>query len=92
MVTKHELKKAAELAQLAFTEKEYDALEKELQPLLSLMDSIRQSQPSGSFVLTETTPLRQDEPKPPFPREDILRNSPLQKDGFFVLSQQEELP
>lgn len=77
----------ARLARLNLNAEEIKLLEKQLEGILSYIDKLKEVNIEGVSPTTHVLPLknifREDEVKPSLACEDVLKNAPSKKDGFF---------
>src|SRR5215212_8352578 len=89
-IDRAEARRIAELAHLEFDDAGLDRMASEMTKILTYIDQLREVDASGFEERDVTvTPLREDEPRPPFngqpDREQVARNAPAWRDGFFVV-------
>src|SRR5262245_35513760 len=77
----------ARLARLALTEAEKQRMQRELDSILAYIDQLRvldtrEVEPT-SHAVPLTNVMRDDEPRPSFPQEDMLANAPDRSGEFF---------
>ena len=86
-VTKETIDYVADLVKLSLTEEEKEQLAKDLDSIVSYMDTMNEIDTSEVQPLTHVLPIknlfRQDVLKSSNDREQILSNAPSQKDGSF---------
>lgn len=76
----------AELSKLAFTEEELTVMTKEMNDIVSLMDTVSDFDATNVFHVTEAVEmkaLREDKAKPSMDRQGILANAKEKEDTFF---------
>lgn len=84
----NEAKKLAKLSRLEFTEKELENFMKEFDKTLEyvkLMDKIDTENVALKENAKNTCILRNDQIKPSFSQQQILKNAPEQEDGSFLV-------
>ena len=85
-IDREEARRVADLAHLEFDDAGLDRMASEMTKILSYIDQLREVDASGFEEHDVTvTPLREDEPRPSIPREDVARNAPAWRDGLFVV-------
>lgn len=86
-VTKETIDHVADLVRLSLTEEEKAQITKDINSMISKMDTMKEIDTEGVEPLTHVLPLknlfRQDVLKSSSDREEILSNAPSQKDGSF---------
>ena len=86
-ITLAEVEQVARLARLALTEAEKEKMRRELDGILTYIDKLRavdtQGVPPTSRAVPMTNVLREDEPTPSFPREDMMANAPDRAGELF---------
>lgn len=86
-VTKETIDHVADLVKLSLTEEEKAKLAKDLNSIVSYMDTMNEIDTDEVQPLTHVLPLknlfRQDVLKNSSDQDQILSNTPLQKDGSF---------
>ena len=85
-IDREEARRIAELAHLEFDDEGLDRMASEMTKILTYIDQLRevdadQFEERGDVV----TPMRDDEPRPSVDREEVARNAPAWRDGFFVV-------
>ncbi len=93
MIDRDQVLHVARLARLSLTTEEVDRMSGELSGILSHIEKIGELElegvPPTSHVVEVTNALRADEPRPSWPREEILDAAPSVRDnGFEVPSPQ----
>ena len=86
-LTLDEVDHIAELARLALSDEERALYQEQLSAILDFFGRLQELdteaiEPTAS-VLPLRSVMREDAPRPPFPREDILANAPDARDGCF---------
>ena len=88
MIEKEDLLKVASLAKLYVSDKECDALLLDMEHIVSFAKVIEnascENENITSHADTETV-FRKDEAKSSLSAEEVLRNAPESRDGFFVV-------
>ena len=86
-ITRDEARRIADLAHLEFDDAALERMAAEMTKILSYIDQLREVDVSqwSAAALGGVTPLREDEPHPGVTREDVERNAPAWRDGFFVI-------
>ena len=86
-ITMQEVEQVARLARLTLSDAEKERMRRELDGILSYIDKLRaldtEGVPPTSHAVPMTNVMREDEPKPSFPREDMLANAPDRSGEFF---------
>ncbi|WP_448584637.1 Asp-tRNA(Asn)/Glu-tRNA(Gln) amidotransferase subunit GatC [Thermocrinis sp.] len=88
MLSKETIEKVAQLAKLKLTEEEKETLGRQLVDIIEFVNQLNQadtSQVEGFEYYSGATPLREDVPQTPLPREKALMNAPERENGFFVV-------
>ena len=93
MIDRDQVLHVARLARLSLTTEEVDRMSGQLSGILSHIEKIGELElegvPPTSHVVEVTNALRPDEPRPSWPREEILDGAPSVRDnGFEVPSPQ----
>ncbi len=93
MIDREEVLHVARLARLALSEDEIEPMARELSAVLDHVATIGELDlgdvPPTSHVVEVTGRLRPDEPRPSWPREEMLAAAPdAGEDGFLVPSPQ----
>jgi aspartyl-tRNA(Asn)/glutamyl-tRNA(Gln) amidotransferase subunit C len=82
-----EVEHIAELARLALTDEERALYQEQLSAILEYFERLQELDTEAISPTATVLPLRSvmraDEPRPPFPREDILVNAPEAEEGCF---------
>lgn len=85
-LTREQVVHVAELAKLKLSEAETDLFEEQLSAILEHADRLdeldTESIPPTAGVLPLHDVMRADEPRPSFPRDQMLANAPAAEDGF----------
>ena len=86
-ITLAEVEQVARLARLALTDAEKEKMRRELDGILTYIDKLRavdtEGVPPTSRAVPTTNVMREDDPKPSFPREDMLANAPDRAGELF---------
>ena len=93
MIDREQVLHVARLARLELTEEEVERMNGELSGILGHIEKIGELDlegvPPTSHVVEVTNALREDEPRPSWPREVVLDGAPaVRDDGFEVPSPQ----
>ena len=93
MIDREQVLHVARLARLELTEDEVERMSGELTGILGHIEKIGELDlegvPPTSHVVEVTNALREDEPRPSWPREQIFEQAPaVRDDGFEVPSPQ----
>ncbi len=90
MITEAEIRRVAELANLALTEDEIARMAKDLSGILEHVDKLNELDTSGVepmaqvlFDAEETATLREDQERPCLTNRDALANAPVAGAGYF---------
>lgn len=89
MISREDVLHVALLARLELSEAEVERFTRELNAILGHVDQLRAVATEGveptSHPLALVNVMREDEPRPPLPREAVLANAPERTaDGFRV--------
>lgn len=86
-LTQEEVRHIARLARLGLSPEEVERLREQLSSILEhfqVLQGLDTSQvPPTAYVVPLSSVFRKDEPRPSFPREDILANAPRPEEGYF---------
>jgi aspartyl-tRNA(Asn)/glutamyl-tRNA(Gln) amidotransferase subunit C len=89
-ITEQELRRVAELANLALTDDEVAQMARDLSGILTHVDKLNELDTTGVepmaqvlFDSGETATLREDRERPPLQHSDALANAPLAGSGYF---------
>lgn len=89
-IDKEQVKHIAELAQLELTEEEIEKYSHELSSIIEYIDKLKQVQTVKAVnyihdpkAEVEHLPLREDEPKPSFPKAEVLKNVPEKEKDYI---------
>lgn len=88
-ITKEEVLHVAKLARLNLTEEETERLMNDMGSIIGFADKLNELDTEGVVPTAHAIPMqnafREDEVKPSFEREDILKNAPSSDgDGFLI--------
>jgi len=79
----------ARLARLALTEAELETMREQLNAILAHIDALKAVDTTGveptSYAVPQFNVMREDEPRPCFPREVALESAPATADGGFLV-------
>ena len=88
-ISRADVRHVARLARLGLADDELDRLAAELNHILEAMGALRRLDTSAIPPTAQVIPLRnvmrEDESRPSWPREDILRNAPASRDEQFLV-------
>ncbi|MFQ6101625.1 MAG: Asp-tRNA(Asn)/Glu-tRNA(Gln) amidotransferase subunit GatC [Anaerolineae bacterium] len=86
-LNRQEVEHIAELARLSLSEEERSLYQEQLSAILEYFERLQELDTEAISPTATVLPLRNvmraDEPRPPFPREDILANAPAVEEGCF---------
>lgn len=86
-LSREQVKHIATLARVGLTEEDIDRFAHQLSEILDYFERLRQVDTEGVPPTAHTLPLhnvmRDDEPAPAYPREEILANAPLREGDYF---------
>ncbi len=86
-LSREQVKHIATLARVGLTEEDISRFSHQLSEILEYFERLRQVDTEGVPPTAHTLPLhnvmRDDEPGPPYPRNDILANAPLPEGDYF---------
>jgi len=81
------VEQVARLARLTLSDAEKERMRRELDGILSYIDKLRaldtEGVPPTSHAVPMTNVMREDEPVPSLPQEDMLANAPDRNGEFF---------
>lgn len=82
-----EVRHIALIYRLGLSDEDMERLRHQLSDILENFEVLKQVDtadvpPTGHSVALQNV-MRADEPRPPFPKEDILANAPQREDDFF---------
>jgi aspartyl-tRNA(Asn)/glutamyl-tRNA(Gln) amidotransferase subunit C len=88
-ITKEEVLHVAKLARLNLTEEETERLMSDMGSIIGFADKLNELDTEGVVPTAHAIPMqnafREDEVKPSYDREDILKNAPSSDgDGFLI--------
>ena len=87
MISRDDVAHVARLARLALTDAELERMREQLNAILAHIDALRAVDTTGVEPTSHAVPqfdvMRDDEPRPCFPREDMLANAPDRAGDFF---------
>ena len=87
-MTIEEIKKIADLSKLEFSNDQLTAFEKDFSCVDKMLDNLDKASIKGVEYLIpimEYDQLREDEVKPSYPREEVLKNAPKKDSISFIL-------
>ena len=80
MISREDVEHVARLARLALTSDELETMRTQLNAILVHIDALKAVDTTGVEPTSHAVPVvnvfREDEPRPAFPVEDMLRNAP----------------
>jgi aspartyl-tRNA(Asn)/glutamyl-tRNA(Gln) amidotransferase subunit C len=86
-VTKKDVEKIADLAQLKFSEQELESFTPQMNEILAYMDKLNELDTENveplSHPVEQTNVFREDELKPSITTEDALKNAPAKDEHYF---------
>jgi aspartyl-tRNA(Asn)/glutamyl-tRNA(Gln) amidotransferase subunit C len=86
-ITMQEVEQVARLARVTLSDAEKERMRRELDGILSYIDKLRaldtEGVPPTSHAVPMTNVMREDEPVPSLPQEDMLANAPDRNGDFF---------
>jgi aspartyl-tRNA(Asn)/glutamyl-tRNA(Gln) amidotransferase subunit C len=86
-VTKKDVEKIAELAQLKFSEEELDSFTPQMNEILNYMEKLNELDTENveplSHPVEQINVFREDELKPSITTEDVLKNAPAKDEQYF---------
>ena len=87
MISREDVVRVARLARLALTDAELEALREQLNAILAHIDALKAVDTRGieptSHAVPQFNVMREDEPRPCFPLEEMLANAPDRAGDFF---------
>lgn len=87
MITKETVRHVAKLARLELTPDEEEAFTQQLGQILGYVDQLKAVDTKGVEPNLQALPLsnvlRSDEPRPSWPRDEVLANAPAAEQGMF---------
>jgi aspartyl-tRNA(Asn)/glutamyl-tRNA(Gln) amidotransferase subunit C len=88
-ISRQDVQHVARLARLGLEEAEIDRLASELDHILDAMQALAQLDTSAIPPTAQVIPLRNvmrdDAARPSLPVDEILRNAPATRDGYFLV-------
>ena len=87
-ISSEEIMHLASLSALEFSEKEAKEFSKEFNNILKFVDKIASAKLEKDDIFTSDvliSELREDDVKESYAREEILKNAPRQRKGYFVV-------
>lgn len=88
MVTHEDILKIAALAKLSVEPEELESLTRDMNRIIGFADAVNSVVAQASDFDNSnnlSNVLREDKVKPSFDREEILKNAPVQEDGYFLV-------
>ena len=86
-ITMQEVDDVARLARLALSGEEKERMRRELDGILSYIDKLRALDTDGveptAYAVPMTNVMREDEPAPSLPQDEMLANAPDRSGEFF---------
>ena len=86
-ITTQEVDHVTRLARLALSDEEKERMRRELDGILSYIDKLRaldtEGVPPTSHAVPLTNVMREDEPAPSLPQDEMLANAPDRSGEFF---------
>jgi aspartyl-tRNA(Asn)/glutamyl-tRNA(Gln) amidotransferase subunit C len=87
VIGREDVARVARLARLALTDAELVTMREQLNAILAHIDALRAVDTTGieptSHAVPQFNVMREDEPRPCFPREEMLANAPDRAGEFF---------
>ena len=87
MIGREDVAHVARLARLALTDAELETMREQLNAILSHIDALKAVDTSGveptSHAVPQFNVMREDEPQPSFPQDEMLANAPDRAGEFF---------
>jgi aspartyl-tRNA(Asn)/glutamyl-tRNA(Gln) amidotransferase subunit C len=87
VISREDVEHVARLARLALTPDELERMRTQLNAILVHIDALQAVDTDDVEPTSHAVPvvnvMRDDEPRPPFPLEDMLRNAPDRAGQFF---------
>jgi aspartyl-tRNA(Asn)/glutamyl-tRNA(Gln) amidotransferase subunit C len=87
-IDRDEARRIAELAHLELDDPALERMAEEMTKILSYIDQLREVDVAGFewTAASESTPLRDDVPRPPVDRDAVAANAPaFSEDGHFIV-------
>jgi aspartyl-tRNA(Asn)/glutamyl-tRNA(Gln) amidotransferase subunit C len=86
-LTREQVLHIASLVRIALTEPEVERLREQLSDILEQFEALRELDTASIQPTTSVLPLasvmREDEPRPAYPKDEILANAPAREGDFF---------
>ncbi len=87
-LSREQVEHVAKLARLSLTAEEVDRFSQQLSSILGYIEKLQQLdvegvEPTTHAVAVESTPLREDEPRPSLPVDRALANAPAKEGTSF---------
>ena len=87
MISREDVLRVARLARLALTDAEVETMREQLSAILSHIDTLKAVDTAGveptSHAVPQFNVMRDDEPRPCFPVDEMLANAPDRMGDFF---------
>jgi aspartyl-tRNA(Asn)/glutamyl-tRNA(Gln) amidotransferase subunit C len=87
VISRQDVEHVARLARLALTDAELETMRAQLNAILAHIDALKAVDTRGveptSHAVPQFNVMREDEPRPPFPRDEMLANAPDRAGEFF---------
>jgi aspartyl-tRNA(Asn)/glutamyl-tRNA(Gln) amidotransferase subunit C len=87
VISRDDVLRVARLARLALTDAEVETMRAQLSAILSHIDALKAVDTAGveptSHAVPQFNVMREDEPRPCFPVEEMLANAPDRAGDFF---------
>jgi len=87
VISREDVARVARLARLALTDAELETMREQLNAILVHIDALKTVDTTGieptSHAVPQFNVMREDEPRPCFPAEDMLANAPDRSGDFF---------
>jgi aspartyl-tRNA(Asn)/glutamyl-tRNA(Gln) amidotransferase subunit C len=87
VISREDVLRVARLARLALTDVEVETMREQLSAILSHIDALKAVDTAGveptSHAVPQFNVMREDEPRPCFPVEEMLANAPDRAGDFF---------
>jgi aspartyl-tRNA(Asn)/glutamyl-tRNA(Gln) amidotransferase subunit C len=87
VISREDVLRVARLARLALTDAEVETMREQLSAILSHIDALKAVDTAGveptSHAVPQFNVMREDEPRPCFPVEEMLANAPDRAGNFF---------
>ncbi len=89
MVSKEDIKYIAELCKLKLSEEELESFKDDFYKILKHVDQLKEVDTEGVeptyYVNSKVQPLREDIVKESLPKEEVIKNAPEEKYGYFKM-------